>query len=360
MRRIVPMMKIHVAILTSCMALPHLATTATATEQTLGQAPASQSPAVQPPAIQTLPSLMPDGQKAPEPVLLMRSTVNADYAYAAYQTGFYERAFSEATARVARDSKDAAAMTLLGELFRQGLGLKLDHVKAAEWYRLAHERGDANATFALAMATLNGEGLPRDPVAARRLLELASSRQPQAAYNLALIQLSEEDIKERAKAISLLERAAAAEIPDAQHALAVLKRKGQDTAIDLEGAADLMRRAAQNGLEAGEIEYAIILFNGQGVARDEKAAADRFQRLALRGNAIAQNRYARLFAAGRGRPKDLISATAWNILARHQGLEDSSLDRIFDNMTQQDKSAALTLASRLSPPRLTAQPATGQ
>jgi uncharacterized protein len=288
------------------------------------------------------------------------STAVPDHAYAAYQTGFYERAFTEATARVARDNGDAAAMTLLGELFRQGLGLKLDLKKAAEWYRLAHERGDSNATFALAMATLNGDGVPRDPEAARRLLEAAAPRQPQAAYNLALIHLADQDATSRAKAIALLERAAAAEIPDAQHALAVLKRKGQDTPVDLSGAAELMRRAAQNGSEAGEIEYAIILFNGQGVPKDETRAADRFQRLALRGNAIAQNRYARLFAAGRGRPKDAVFASAWNILAKQQGLVDESLDRLFDNLPPDDKTRALALASKLSPSSLTAEPVAGQ
>jgi uncharacterized protein len=283
-----------------------------------------------------------------------------DYAYGAYQTGFYGRALTEATNRVARDSADAAAMTLLGELFRQGLGVRADPVKAVEWYRLAHGRGDANASYALAMATLRGEGVAKDTAAGRRLLEAAAPRNPQAAYNLALIQLSEADLAERARAIPLLERAAAAEIADAQHALAVLKRKGQDTAVDVAGAAELMRRAARNGSEAAEIEYAILLFNGQGVAADERGAADRFQRLAQRGNPIAQNRYARLLAAGRGRPADKVAATAWNIIARQQGLGDDSLDRLFDNFTPDDKSRALALAVQLAPASLTGQATTGQ
>lgn len=283
-----------------------------------------------------------------------------DNAYAAYQTGFYDRAFTEATARIARDNNDTAAMTLLGELFRQGLGQKTDLAKAAEWYRLAHDRGDANATFALAMATLKGEGVTKDLAAGRRLLEAASTHNPQAAHNLALVLLSDPAATERAKAIPLLERAASAEIADAQHALAVLKRKGQDTAVDLEGAAGLMRRAAQNGSEAGEIEYAILLFNGQGTPRDETKAADLFQRLAIRGNAIAQNRYAKILAAGRGRPRDSVAAAAWNLVASQQGLADEGLDRIFDNLAIADKGRALSLAAQLTPGNLTPSAATGQ
>ena len=45
-----------------------------------------------------------------------------DMAYGAYQAGHYRRALSEALKRIEADNNDAAAMTLLGELYRQGLG----------------------------------------------------------------------------------------------------------------------------------------------------------------------------------------------------------------------------------------------
>src|SRR3954454_4829128 len=71
-----------------------------------------------------------------------------DLAYGAYQRGLYLTALREATARLARDPEDAAAMTLLGELHNQGLGAQQDPAKAAEWYRLAAKRGDARALAA--------------------------------------------------------------------------------------------------------------------------------------------------------------------------------------------------------------------
>ncbi len=64
----------------------------------------------------------------------------ADLAYGAYQRGQYVTAFREATKRIEANPKDAAAMTLLGELYNQGLGVKQNPVKAAEWYRLAPPR----------------------------------------------------------------------------------------------------------------------------------------------------------------------------------------------------------------------------
>ena len=54
-----------------------------------------------------------------------------DLAYGAYQRGQYFAAVREATARLERDPNDAAAMTLLGELHNQGLGVRQDPAKTA-------------------------------------------------------------------------------------------------------------------------------------------------------------------------------------------------------------------------------------
>ena len=55
---------------------------------------------------------------------------NVDLAYGAFQRGFYLTAFNEATKRAQQN--DPAAMTLLGELYAQGLGIGRDDSKAAQ------------------------------------------------------------------------------------------------------------------------------------------------------------------------------------------------------------------------------------
>eukprot|EP01042_Synura_sphagnicola_P035635 gene35635-45630_t len=67
-----------------------------------------------------------------------------DLAYGAYQAGHYRRAQAEALKRLEADPGDAAAMTLLGEIYREGLGLRIDPKAAADWYRLAADKGDVN------------------------------------------------------------------------------------------------------------------------------------------------------------------------------------------------------------------------
>src|SRR6185503_9920580 len=73
--------------------------------------PALAQPAKAPP-----PAPSPGAQPQPQPAV--------DLAYGAYERGFFLTAFNEATKLAAQN--DAAAMTLLGELYSQGLGVPLD------------------------------------------------------------------------------------------------------------------------------------------------------------------------------------------------------------------------------------------
>ena len=77
-----------------------------------------------------------------------RPGVEPDLAYGAYQRGYFLTAFAEATRRVDQKgdpTRDDAARRALCERRRH----PPDDVKAVEWYRLAAERGDRDAMFAL-------------------------------------------------------------------------------------------------------------------------------------------------------------------------------------------------------------------
>ena len=82
---------------------------------------------------------------------------NVDLVYGAYQRGHYKTAFDLATKRAQYD-RDPKAMTMLGELYANGLGVKRDYAKAAEWYQRAADAGDREGMFALAMMRLSGRG----------------------------------------------------------------------------------------------------------------------------------------------------------------------------------------------------------
>ncbi|KPF73179.1 hypothetical protein IP69_00685 [Bosea sp. AAP35] len=274
------------------------------------------------------------------------SAPQSDAAYAAYQTGHYRRALSEALKRIEADSRDAAAMTLLGELYRQGLGVPPDQKVATEWYERASERGDINATYALAIALLDEASGRRDPARAGILLRRAAEAGHAAAnYNLALALLATGQPEDDVLAIRNLESAAKAGIPDALHALATLAKQGRGMPKSDVQAAQWMKQAAEAGFLPAEIEYAIMLFNGTGVAADETAAARLFLRAAGKGNPIAQNRIARLYQSGRGIPPDSIEAAAWHLAARARGLDDPALAQLFDRLTPEQQTRAARIAA---------------
>jgi TPR repeat protein len=269
-----------------------------------------------------------------------------DLAYGAYQRGLYLTAFRQATLRIEKNSKDAAAMTLLGELYNQGLGVPVDPVKAAEWYKLAARQGDRQALSALGLMALDGRGMPKNGSQGRAWLEQAAAKgEPRAAYNVALLLLSSGSPDDLRRAIELLRLAGEAEIAEAQHSLGVLALNGRGMERDTAEAARWFERAARNGNVPGIVEYAILLFNGDGVPANETRAARLFRLAAIRGNAIARNRLARLLVAGRGVPVNRVEAAAWHLLAAAQGLTDTYLDEALKDLTPEERQRAERLAA---------------
>ncbi len=113
-----------------------------------------------PPAAPTLPSTLSGAAMAPAPASSRLGT--PDLAFGAFQRGYYVTALQEATKRVDANPNDGPAMTLIAELYAQGLGVRRDPVEAGRWLKLGAEHGDRQATFALALAELKGDGVPKD------------------------------------------------------------------------------------------------------------------------------------------------------------------------------------------------------
>jgi len=101
--------------------------------------------------------------------------------------------------------------------------------RAAEWYRLAAERGDREAMFALAMLHFSGRTGAVDREQGAKLLAAAAKLgNAAAAYNLALLyiegQLFPQDF---ARAAELFRTAAQLGNAEAQYALATLYKEGR-------------------------------------------------------------------------------------------------------------------------------------
>ena len=97
----------------------------------------AQTPPAKPPAAKP-------SSTAPAPAPTTANGQPLDLAFGAYQRGNYLTAFGLATKRV-DDTGDPKSMTLLGELYANGLGVPQDDKKAADWYKIAADRGDCEA-----------------------------------------------------------------------------------------------------------------------------------------------------------------------------------------------------------------------
>src|SRR5215469_11077022 len=263
-----------------------------------------------------------------------------DLAYGAFQRGYFLTAFSFATDRVTKDA-DPKAMTLLGALYADGLGVPQDDRRAAEWYGLAAARGDSNAMFALAMFALNGRAGPRDRDASTRWLAAAAKLgHPLAAYDLALLYVEGQMFpQDFSRAAELLRIAAQGGSADAQYALGTFYKTGRGVPQDARQAAQWWAKAALADNTDAQVEYAIALYNGTGVDRNEVAAAALFRKAAMRGSPIAQDRLARILATGRGAPRDLAEAAKWRLVSRAGGETDLELDDVINKFDPQARAA---------------------
>jgi uncharacterized protein len=262
-----------------------------------------------------------------------------DLAFGAYQRGYYITAFKEAMTRIKANEQDAPAMTLIGQLYSEGLTVKRDLAEAARWFKLGSDRGDRQATFQLAVAALEGSGIAKDKTYAKQLFEKAAAQgHPGALYNLGVLAVENNGVApDFVKAADLFRRSALAGDPDAAYSLGILYKQGKGVPPDAKQAAEWLKRAADDHNIAGMVEYAIMLFNGDGIDPDESAAAHLMLKAAARNNPVAQNRVARILVAGRGLSKDMVEAMKWHLLARAGGLKDAWLDSQLAGLSNQER-----------------------
>lgn len=255
-----------------------------------------------------------------------KSAFAPDYAFGAFQRGYFLTAFSLALDRA--EAGDAAAQTLLGELLSRGLGVKQDLSAAADWYSLAGDRGDPEALYALGRFYLEGAAGKADAGKAAELLQRAAkSGHGVAARELGYLLLQGKGVPKNAMlAAAYLRRAAGKGDMDAQYGLGGLYVEGVGVVADEAQAARWYAAAARNGHVGAQIEYAILLFNGRGVSKNEAVAARWFREAASADNPLAQVRLARLLAEGRGVDKDPAEAARWYLIASSRGVQDDFLD----------------------------------
>lgn len=270
-----------------------------------------------------------------------------DLAYGAYQRGYYLKAFELALPRA--QLGDAAAQTLIAELYDKGLGVARDPREATAWYELAADNGNVEARFAFAVRLLEGRYVEPDKNRAKTLLKSAADDgHATASFNYGQLHVGERPTAAGLQgALPYFEYAAENKIPDAYLALSQIYSSGKLNGFpEMEKAKEWLVKAARAGIAEAQVELGIWLANGKTGDPDPEAALRWMRRAAITGNAVARNRLANMYARGIGTKPDAVEAAKWHILASRAGLSDPWLDQYIDGIERESFSKALEEANR--------------
>jgi uncharacterized protein len=121
--------------------------------------------------------------------------------------------------------------------------------------------------------------------------------------------------------------------------VALMKRRGQGTPRDPQGALEYLKEAADAGLPTAEADLAEMYLTGEAGAPDPEAALPWLEAAARANHAVAQFQLAELYERGKVVARDLAKAEALYAAAAERGVPQAA-DRL-----------ALLKSGAVSPPR---------
>ncbi len=283
---------------------------------------------------------------------IMAEPTGTNAAYIAFDQSQYLTALKIAQYHAERD--DAPALTLMGRIYENGLGVPKNELNAAKLYRRAAQLGDTEGVFSFAVMLAAGRGIQKNPDGAAKLFEQAArTGHPEANYNLGLLFISGIGKPENPRrAVMHLRYAAEQGLAAAQYDLAALYRKGHGIQPDAYLANVWLRRAADAGMPTAQYEYAVALLQGRGLNADRPRVMEYLMAAARHGIAGAHNRLAHIHFEGRLVRKDLVEAAKWRFIAKASGLQsqpfDAPLDKAIAALPQRDLARARRAADEFS------------
>ena len=225
------------------------------------------------------------------------------------------------TLRPLAEQGAAPAQTLLGYMYREGLGVEQNDSEAVEWYRKAADQDDPDAEFLLGYMYQRGYGVPQ--YFARALQSYRNSAgNGVAAARVALGVMYDNAqgiTRDREAALAQYSSAAEAGLAGAQHSLAMAYEAGDGVPRDLDEALKWYRMAAAQNFALSQNRLGEMYDRGKGVRRDNDEAVKWYRLAAEQGLPDAQFNLAKSYGAGRGVPRDTAQALKLYTAAAERG-----------------------------------------
>lgn len=271
-----------------------------------------------------------------------------DPAFGAFQRGLYLTAFNLGMERA--KTGDAAAQTLVAEIYARGLGIKADQKQAAHWYGLAAEQGEIEAQFRYAAMLLQGIYVTKDAKKAETLMQKAAeSGVAMAQFNYGqMLMMRNPGMTGIDNAWPWFEKAADAGLSDGEYAVSQVLANGTlKVKRDDVKAREYLLRAARKNYDTAQLDLGTWLVEGRGGERNYDAGFRWMLTAARSGNIAAMARLARLYRDGIGTDGNPVEAAAWYIVARRSKLNAKDLDSFMDGLTDGEIQQAISRANNL-------------
>jgi len=232
------------------------------------------------------------------------------------------------TLRPLAEEGAAPAQTLLGYMYRAGLGVNQSDFEAVDWYRKAAGQDDRDAQYLLGYMHQRGFGVPQYFAQALQLYRKSAGRGVAAArVNLGAMYENAQGVeRDRDEALAQYFSAAEAGLAGAQHSLAMAYENGHGVPRDLDEALKWYRLAAAQNFALSQNRLGEMRSRGRGVARDYDEAVKWYRLAADQGLPDAQFNVAKSFAAGRGVARNPEEALKFYMLAAEQGHAESQVN----------------------------------
>jgi len=268
-----------------------------------------------------------------------------------YRACFEDFGFAFGGVRIVRDLEeatkagDAAAMTVLGNMHRDGWGKKQKNpTKAMELYRKAADLGFAEARFAIASLYYDGAGVPKDMKEAARWYGLAAKGgRPEHLLSYGHVLNQGAGVtKNVARATEHFRRAAEGGNAAGAVEYGIALRRGFGVRQDVAGSIKWFRIASRAGNAQADHWIAASYLRGEGVTKNPARGIRSLRRSALNGRAAASYALGTCYERGNGVGKSLDEADQWFERAAEMG-HKPALERLQKRESKPSAQAELAL-----------------
>jgi len=213
----------------------------------------------------------------------------------------------------------------LGYCYEHGIGVQVDPVKAASWYQLSADQGNAAGQVHLGLCNKKGFGVAKDVEVAFKYFHLSGAKQSaEALYELG--SCYENGIGtpiDPIKAVIYYTFSAVQGDPDAQCRLAFCYENGFGVEKNLKLAFYFYKLSADQGNSDAQCNVGLYYSKGMGVLRDPLKALKYYRKSADLGNASALYNLGICYEKSTLLPKDETEAVKYYLLSANKGDSDA-------------------------------------